>query len=150
MNVLVVGGSGFLGSHTADALTEAGYKVKIFDIIKSPYLQKDQEMIVGNILDKKAIEKAPVYQRGEVRKQYVGLRVCWKGDLLSARAAAGGKIDVALSGQKTGWAIISFSVSEKDYPELKVMAGDSEIEVKGEIFNVEQSRFDLKKVELSY
>ena len=58
MKVLVVGGSGFLGSHTADALTEAGYNVKIFDIAKSPYLQKDQEMIVGDILDKEAIERA--------------------------------------------------------------------------------------------
>ncbi len=58
MKVLIVGGSGFLGSHTADALTEAGYNVKIFDIVKSPYLQKDQEMIVGDILDKEAIEKA--------------------------------------------------------------------------------------------
>ena len=58
MNVLVIGGSGFLGSHTADALTEAGYNVKIFDIIKSPYLQKNQEMIKGDILDKEAVDNA--------------------------------------------------------------------------------------------
>lgn len=58
MKVVVFGGSGFLGSHTVDALTEVGHKVKNFDIIKSPYLQTDQEMIVGNILDKKAVEKA--------------------------------------------------------------------------------------------
>jgi len=58
MNVLIFGGSGFLGSHTADALTEDGYNVKIFDIIKSPYLQAGQEMIIGDIIDKKAVEKA--------------------------------------------------------------------------------------------
>jgi len=58
MNVLVFGGAGFLGSHTADALTEEGHKVKIFDIINSPHLQKGQEMTAGNILDKKAVEKA--------------------------------------------------------------------------------------------
>jgi len=58
MKVLVIGGSGFLGSHTADVLTEEGNKVKIFDIISSPYLQKGQEMIIGDILDKKAVEKA--------------------------------------------------------------------------------------------
>ena len=29
--VLVVGGSGFLGSHVADELTEKGYEVTIFD-----------------------------------------------------------------------------------------------------------------------
>jgi UDP-glucose 4-epimerase len=58
MKVVVFGGSGFLGSHTADVLTEGGHKVKIFDIKNSPYLQKGQEMVVGNILDKKAVEKA--------------------------------------------------------------------------------------------
>ena len=30
--VLVVGGSGFLGSHVADVLTEKGYEVTIFDL----------------------------------------------------------------------------------------------------------------------
>ena len=29
--ILVIGGSGFLGSHVADALSDAGYQVKIFD-----------------------------------------------------------------------------------------------------------------------
>lgn len=58
MKTIVFGGSGFLGSHTADALTEAGHDVIIFDLKKSPYLQKSQKMIVGNILDKKAVEKA--------------------------------------------------------------------------------------------
>lgn len=58
MKTVVFGGSGFLGSHTADALTNEGYEVTIFDIAKSPHLQKGQEMIIGDILDKKAVEKA--------------------------------------------------------------------------------------------
>jgi len=58
MKVVVFGGSGFIGSHTADALTENGYKVKIFDIKKSPFLLDKQEMVVGDILDKKAVDKA--------------------------------------------------------------------------------------------
>jgi len=58
MKVIVFGGSGFLGSHTADALIKKGHSVTIFDKKKSPYLQKNQKMIVGNILDKKAVEKA--------------------------------------------------------------------------------------------
>ena len=58
MKTIVFGGSGFLGSHTADALTKAGHDVVIFDIKKSPYLQKKQKMIVGDILDKKAIKNA--------------------------------------------------------------------------------------------
>ncbi len=58
MKAIVFGGSGFLGSHVADALTSAGYQTLIYDIKKSPYLQKGQEMIVGNILDKKAVAKS--------------------------------------------------------------------------------------------
>ena len=58
MKTIVFGGSGFLGSHIADALTKAGHDVTIFDIKKSLYLQKSQKMIVGNILDRKAVEKA--------------------------------------------------------------------------------------------
>jgi UDP-glucose 4-epimerase len=56
--VIVFGGSGFLGSHVADALSDANYRVKIFDIRPSPYLQKRQEMIVGSVLDLDAVEKA--------------------------------------------------------------------------------------------
>jgi len=58
MKAIVFGGSGFLGSHVADALTGAGYGTVIFDIKESPYRQKGQEMIVGDILDRKAVEKA--------------------------------------------------------------------------------------------
>ena len=58
MNALVFGGSGFLGSHTADVLSENRYDVTIFDTKKSPYIKPDQHMIVGSILDKNAVEKA--------------------------------------------------------------------------------------------
>ena len=47
----VFGGSGFLGSHVADKLSDAGYKVRIFDLNQSPWLRRDQEMCVGNILN---------------------------------------------------------------------------------------------------
>ncbi len=55
MNVVVFGGSGFIGSHTSDVLSERGHNVTIFDTIRSPYLQKNQEMIIGNILDKETV-----------------------------------------------------------------------------------------------
>jgi UDP-glucose 4-epimerase len=58
MNVTVFGGSGFLGSHVADALTEKGMKVTIFDKVKSPYLGEKQNMVVGDVLDKKAVADA--------------------------------------------------------------------------------------------
>lgn len=58
MKVVVFGGSGFIGSHVADALTDAGYGVRIYDIKPSPYLRDFQEMIVGDIMDEKSVEKA--------------------------------------------------------------------------------------------
>lgn len=56
--VLVTGGCGFIGSHTADALSDAGYDVRIFDRSRSPYLRPDQEMIIGDISDKDALVAA--------------------------------------------------------------------------------------------
>ncbi|MDA3791640.1 MAG: NAD(P)-dependent oxidoreductase [Desulfobacula sp.] len=56
MKILVTGGSGFLGSHVADALSDAGHEVSIFDVRPSPYLRADQSMIVGNILDKDMVD----------------------------------------------------------------------------------------------
>ena len=56
--VVVFGGSGFLGSHVADQLSEAGYDVCIFDRKKSDFLRDDQEMIIGNVTDRDAIRDA--------------------------------------------------------------------------------------------
>jgi UDP-glucose 4-epimerase len=56
--VVVYGGSGFLGSHVADALTDAGYRVRIFDKVRSPYLRAGQEMVVGDLVDQAAVMKA--------------------------------------------------------------------------------------------
>jgi len=58
MKVIVFGGSGFVGSHVADELTERGHEVKIYDLRPSPYLRGGQEMIVGDILDKDKVFRA--------------------------------------------------------------------------------------------
>ena len=55
---LVVGGSGFLGSHVADELSDRGFSVAIFDVQPSAHLRADQEMVVGSVLDQEAIERA--------------------------------------------------------------------------------------------
>jgi UDP-glucose 4-epimerase len=51
MRVIVCGGSGFVGSHVADALTDAGHEVTVFDLKSSPYLRQGQREIVGDLLD---------------------------------------------------------------------------------------------------
>ena len=51
MKATVFGGSGFLGSHICDKLSEAGHEVIIVDKRPSPWLRPDQKMLVGDILD---------------------------------------------------------------------------------------------------
>lgn len=58
MHITVLGGSGFLGSHVCDKLTDSGHSVKIVDLVPSPWLRKGQEMLVGSVLDEPFIEKA--------------------------------------------------------------------------------------------
>ncbi len=51
MKIAVTGGAGFLGSHVADALSDAGHDVIILDVTKSDYLRNDQSMVECSILD---------------------------------------------------------------------------------------------------
>ena len=66
MNVLVTGGSGFIGSHTVDLLINEGHDVKILDNLepqvhqnkKPDYLNSKAEYIWGDITEKKNLFKA--------------------------------------------------------------------------------------------
>jgi UDP-glucose 4-epimerase len=56
--VCVIGGSGFLGSHVADALSESGHQVSVYDRKVSPWLRDDQTMVTGDLLDIERLESA--------------------------------------------------------------------------------------------
>jgi UDP-glucose 4-epimerase len=58
MKVLITGGSGFLGSHIADAVTAAGHEAIIFDAAPSPYLSPSQTFIEGDVLDEECVAAA--------------------------------------------------------------------------------------------
>ncbi len=58
MKALVVGGSGFLGSHVADALTASGVSVRLFDLVASPHRSQNQEMVIGDFTEARAVERA--------------------------------------------------------------------------------------------
>ena len=58
MKITVFGGSGFIGSHVCDKLSDAGHEIVIFDLKFSPWLRTDQTMITGDILDEKAVGTA--------------------------------------------------------------------------------------------
>ena len=71
MNIIVFGGSGFLGSHVADALTAAGHAVTIFDLQTSEHLKPTQKMVVGDILDEELVGAAVKEQ--EVLYNFAGI-----------------------------------------------------------------------------
>jgi UDP-glucose 4-epimerase len=58
MRVCVIGGSGFLGSHVADQLSNTGHDVSIYDRVPSPWLQSGQTMQIGDLLDFSALQEA--------------------------------------------------------------------------------------------
>jgi UDP-glucose 4-epimerase len=58
MKAVVFGGSGFLGSHVADALSDAGYDVTVADIVPAPYLRPDQHFVECDIADAEAVLRA--------------------------------------------------------------------------------------------
>lgn len=55
---IVFGGSGFVGSHVADALMDRGIETTIFDIIKPEFLNHHHKFVQGSILDTEAVAKA--------------------------------------------------------------------------------------------
>jgi UDP-glucose 4-epimerase len=55
---VVIGGAGFMGSHTSDELSARGYDVTIFDIKPSPWLWEDQQLCIGDMMDVDALARA--------------------------------------------------------------------------------------------
>lgn len=58
MNVLIVGGAGYIGSHTVRLLNQAGYKVVVLDNLSTGFeaAVTDNELIVGDICDRILVE----------------------------------------------------------------------------------------------
>jgi UDP-glucose 4-epimerase len=68
---VVVGGSGFIGSHVADCLSDNGYQVVIFDNVKSSWLRKDQDMVINDILNGEKLNE--VIKNSEVVYNFAAL-----------------------------------------------------------------------------
>ncbi len=67
MKVLITGGAGFIGSHTADLLLERGHVVRILDSLEPPvhpqrkkpnYISNEVEFILGDVRSGSDVEKA--------------------------------------------------------------------------------------------
>ncbi len=66
--VLITGGAGFIGSHTADLLIQVGHKVRVLDILdpqihgpnaqRPAYLHPQVEFVRGDVCDRGDVEAA--------------------------------------------------------------------------------------------
>ena len=88
---LVIGGSGFVGSHVADALSNNGYLVTIFDNKKSKWLKKNQKMILGSINNKVKVFSA-------IRKKDYVFNFAAVSDILYASKNPHETVQVNISG----------------------------------------------------
>jgi dTDP-L-rhamnose 4-epimerase len=67
-HILITGGAGFIGSHVADELLAAGYRVRALDNLtpqvhgegrrRPAYLSKDVDLVVGDIRDRAIVESS--------------------------------------------------------------------------------------------
>lgn len=73
------GGAGFLGSFVADALSDAGHDVVVFDRRPSAFLRDGQHEVVGDILDAPLV--ADAVRGADVVYNYAGI-----GDIAEAAA----------------------------------------------------------------
>ena len=78
MNVLVIGGSGFLGSHIADALSADNHSVTIFDVKSSAWASNSQTVVVADISDQPLLER-------EIRKADVVYHMAGIADIAEAK-----------------------------------------------------------------
>ena len=69
MRVLITGGAGFIGSHTADRLLSLGYDVRVLDYLTTPvdpkgkkpnYLDPRIELFYGNVSGKDRLLSAMI------------------------------------------------------------------------------------------
>ncbi len=66
--ILITGGAGFIGSHLAQELLDAGYEVRVYDCLseqvhggsrdRPTYLSADVELVLGDVRDERSLRKA--------------------------------------------------------------------------------------------
>ncbi len=85
MRIVVFGGSGFLGSHVCDVLSNTGHDIIVADCKKSPWLSQNQTMSIGDITDSNYVEK--ICQHADIVLNFAGIADLGDADLNPTQTA---------------------------------------------------------------
>ena len=94
MKILILGGSGFIGSHVADEFSNLSHDVTIFDEKKSPYIKKNQKFIKGNICNKSSLKKIKKFSNRDQLCRTVDLDEAYSNPLKTAENNIIGLINI--------------------------------------------------------
>ena len=150
MNILITGGSGFLGSHVADALSDANHNVTIFDIHESPYLRPDQIMLTGDLMDLDQLDQC--VQDMDVVYHFAGIAdidECKERPVYTARINIMGTVQLLEACRKAGVRRFVFASSAYVYSNLGFFYRSSKQACESFIENYAEL-YDLKYTCLRY
>ena len=150
MNILITGGSGFLGSHVADALSDADHNVTIFDIHESPYLRPDQIMLTGDLMDLDQLDQC--VQDMDVVYHFAGIAdidECKERPVDTARINIMGTVQLLEACRKAGVRRFVFASSAYVYSDLGFFYRSSKQACESFIENYAEL-YDLKYTCLRY
>ncbi len=123
------------------------------DIIDAPPQPKQELDISATSLSPgeiiKEVESAPLLQQPDIRKQYEGIKVSWKGKLSYADKIKKDIRLMILVTEKNDNTAIFFDVNPKQYPCLGLLREGHEILVEGRIEGV-SSHIRLKAANLKF
>jgi len=113
-----------------------------------PEMQKGVDISGHDILT--TIEEAPLLQRPDVRKHYIGLRVTWDGKLRSAKETGVNTIHLYINVEKGthDWSVF-VDVDPTQYPGLGLLKRNHPIRVSGVIAEID-GFFVLKDARIEY
>ncbi len=111
MKILVTGGMGFIGSHLAQKLAQAGHQVTVFDQMKRWQLSPQINFIKGDVTSTANVEKAVLGQDGVVHLSALSkVSVCFERPLECMQVNVLGTMNVLESARKSSknpWVILT-------------------------------------------
>jgi hypothetical protein len=96
-----------------------------------------------------ALKKAPIVQRNEIIKHYIGIPVKWEGELMDVHETNNNNFYILLCPIKSK-TYIKFNININNYPGFALLKEGHLIKVEGKIENIENLWIELNDVRITY